>query len=344
LTPCGPAGPFSPCTPWGPGSPFGPRLELEHDNIRAAIAFLASTGEHERVLRLVGAIWRFWYLRGHLSEGRLRLETALEHEAAPTLARAKALNGAAAMAINAGDVTAARARAEEGLALHRRLGDDVGAAYAGFMLANALVAQHEIDRARQLYQESIAVFRASGAEAWALLASRHLAYLYDEIGDRSSARALHAENLQRARASGDERFAATSLSAPADHALADGRAGEALELLAESLALHRDLGDLLDTAVDLAQFTAALARAGQFELATCLASALDDVEDDIGVRRNAVAARTQPALAAARASGSSRRDSTKRGSAGGRSRFAKPSSSRSKRRRPANRTGMKPAE
>jgi predicted ATPase len=58
------------------------RLEREHDNIRAAIAFLESTGDHDRVIRLVGAIWRFWYLRGHLREGRVRLETALEHHAA----------------------------------------------------------------------------------------------------------------------------------------------------------------------------------------------------------------------------------------------------------------------
>jgi predicted ATPase/DNA-binding SARP family transcriptional activator len=275
------------------------RLELEHDNIRAAIAFLESMGENERVMRLVGAIWRFWYLRGHLGEGRLRLETALEHSAAPTLARAKALNGAAAMAMNAGDVSAARARAEEGLALHRRVGDDLGAAYAAFMLANALRNQDEVQRARELYEESIDVFRASGADAWSLLASRHLAYLYDEIGDRSRAQALHAENLQRARATGNDRFAATSLGALADYALDDGRTAEALELLAESLAMHHDLGDLLDTAVDLALLTSALSRVGELELATCLAAALDVVGHDIGVRRNLVTARTQTALDAA---------------------------------------------
>jgi predicted ATPase/DNA-binding SARP family transcriptional activator len=276
------------------------RLELDHDNIRAAIAFLESTQEHQSVLRLVGAVWRFWYLRGHLIEGRCRLETALGHDAEPTLARAKALNGAAAMAINAGDLAAARARAEEGLTLHRRLGDDVGAAYAAFMLANALVEQGELDRARDLYEESIRQFRAHGAEAWSLLASRHLAYLYEEIGERSLARAMHTENLQRARATKSDRFAATSLSALAGLALAEDRAGEALKLLAKSLRLHRALGDLLDTTVDLALYTSALAREGEFEVATCLAAALDTVGDDVGVRRSAVAAHAQQALTVAR--------------------------------------------
>jgi predicted ATPase/DNA-binding SARP family transcriptional activator len=277
------------------------RLELDHDNIRAAIAYLTSIGEHERVLRLAGSIWRFWYLRGHLREGRLRVETALEHGAARTLARAKALNGAAAMAVNAGDIATARVRAEEALVLHRSLGDDVGAAYSGFMLANALVAQQELDRARELYEESIAVFGSHGEDAWSLLASRHLAYLYDQIGNRAQAHALHAQNLQQARASGNDRFIATSLSALADHALDEGRAEQALELLAESLTIHYVLGDVLDTAVDLALFTTAMTRTGDFETTTCLAAALDAGADDIGVRRNAVTARIQDALADARA-------------------------------------------
>jgi predicted ATPase/DNA-binding SARP family transcriptional activator len=276
------------------------RLELDHDNIRAAIAFLESTGQYERLLRLVGAIWRFWYLRGHLSEGRVRLEAALAYDDTATLGRAKSLNGAAAMAINAGDVAAARTRAEEALTLHRRLGDSVGAAYAAFMLANALVEQDEVERARELYEESIGVFRATGTDAWALLATRHLAYLYRDIGEHGRARELHEQNLQRAREIGNDRFAATSLSALAESALADGRIDEARDLLTESLVLHRDLGDLLDTAVDLSRFAAALAAAGELETATSLAAALDAGGDDIGVRQNSVSARTEQTLATAR--------------------------------------------
>jgi len=275
------------------------RLEYDHDNIRAAINFLESMEDHQRVLRLVGAVWRFWYLRGHLGEGRLRLDTALAHDAEPTLGRAKALNGAAAMAINAGDLAAARSRAEEGLALHRHLGDDIGAAYSAFMLANALVEQGELDRARGLYEESIREFRARGADTWSLLAGRHLAYLYNKIGDRSRAQALHSENLQRARATGHNRFTATSLSALAEFALADGHADEAVGLLVDSLELHLALGDLLDTATDLALLTFALARKGALEIATCIAAALDAVGDDIGIRKNTLTARTQQALTAA---------------------------------------------
>ena len=113
------------------------RLEAEHDNFRAALDRLEASGESETALRLAAALWRFWYLEGHLAEGRRRLESALLADERPTAARAKALNGAAVMAVNTGDSATAKLRAEEGLALHRTLGDRWGAAYAGFMLGNA---------------------------------------------------------------------------------------------------------------------------------------------------------------------------------------------------------------
>ena len=51
------------------------RLEREHDNLRAALE--RKTGEAAQ--RLAGALWRFWVVRGYLSEGRERLTTALSH-------------------------------------------------------------------------------------------------------------------------------------------------------------------------------------------------------------------------------------------------------------------------
>ena len=56
------------------------QLQAEHDNFRAALRFCASEGETETGLRLATALWRFWLMRGFLTEGGSWLETMLEGE------------------------------------------------------------------------------------------------------------------------------------------------------------------------------------------------------------------------------------------------------------------------
>src|SRR4029079_17747612 len=69
------------------------RLEPEHDNLRAALSRFEATGETQRALQLAGGLWGFWQVRGHFTEGRKHLETLLDADASPTLARARALVG-----------------------------------------------------------------------------------------------------------------------------------------------------------------------------------------------------------------------------------------------------------
>ena len=46
-------------------------LETEHDNLRAALDHLDSSGDAEQQLALAVSLSRFWYVRGHLAEGRV---------------------------------------------------------------------------------------------------------------------------------------------------------------------------------------------------------------------------------------------------------------------------------
>jgi predicted ATPase/DNA-binding SARP family transcriptional activator len=263
------------------------RLEAEHDNFRAGLDRLEALGESERCLRLAGALWRFWYLRGHLAEGRHRLESALLAGERPTAARAKSLNGAAVMAVNTGDSATAKLRAEEGLALHRALGDRWGAAYAGFMLGNSRLMEGAERDAQALFEESVRVFRQLGDEHSALLVSRNLAGIY-ELGDRRRARALCEDNLRRARATHNERIEASTLGVLATLALDEGRVGDAASMLKTSLGIHSRLGDFLDTAVDLCRFAVVLARQGDAVTAARLLASLEAPGDEIGSRRRTV--------------------------------------------------------
>ena len=59
-----------------PGAPL-PRLELEHDNLRAAIAWSRAAGRNDLELRLAGALGWFWHAGGHHREGVATLDAAL---------------------------------------------------------------------------------------------------------------------------------------------------------------------------------------------------------------------------------------------------------------------------
>jgi predicted ATPase len=145
------------------------RLEGEHDNLRVALDRVRASSDDESAIRLAGALWRFWYLKGHLTEGLRRLDEALATAHRPTAARAKVLIGAAVMALNSGDRAAAVRHAEEGVAVSSKLGDAWSAAYAGFMLGNAVMdddpARAEQDRlgeALPMLQESLRLHQSLG--------------------------------------------------------------------------------------------------------------------------------------------------------------------------------------
>jgi predicted ATPase/class 3 adenylate cyclase len=272
------------------------RLEREHDNLRAAFDRLEVAGERELALRLAGALWRFWYLRGHLAEGRRRLESALAADARPTAARAKALNGAAVLAVNIGDAATARLRAEEGLALHRQLGDRWGAAYSGFMLGIAAGEHRDLARARTLLDESVRAFRELGDEHYALMASTNLAWMYYELGDTERARALDEENLRQARATSDESMEAESLGGLAGYAVDEGRVGDAVSMLRESLRIYRGLGEVVEIANTLSRFARALAVEGRAEAAARLVASSEALFQEIGAVLPWVAGRNERTL------------------------------------------------
>ena len=210
------------------------RLEREHDNLRAALDYLEASGKTEPFLRMSAAVWRFWSLRGHLAEGLRRLEGALGGDLRPTGVRANALNGAADLALDLGDAVAARARAEEALALHRALDHVWGAAESLLLLGLALAFRSDWSTAQQRFDESARLFGDLGDEHNALSATRRLAWTHEELGDLERAQALHEDNLRRARATHADLIEAESLGVLAQYALNEGRIGEAVPMLTEA--------------------------------------------------------------------------------------------------------------
>ncbi len=134
------------------------RLEAEHDNLRAALRWgLRHGADVVAGLRLACALWRFWYMRGYLGEGRAWLEDALGRaDDAPPALRATACVAAGALAQRQGDYARATTLLEEGLTLRRQVGDRAALAAALTDLGVVAYVRSEVDRARELHEESLA--------------------------------------------------------------------------------------------------------------------------------------------------------------------------------------------
>lgn len=238
------------------------RLKGEHDNLRAALGWLADANPGTQ-LRLTSRLWRFWELHGDLAEGRAWLEGALartEGDAGvdPAL-RARSLLGAGYLARDQGDATAARARCEQSLLLFREAGDRWGIGSALRSLGVLAQSQGELARARELFEETLAIFREIGHTlgiGWTL---RNLGAVAHLRGDPAAAVACYEESLAVLRQLSDRPGTARVLGSLGILARLRGEAARSRALLEESLALMESAGDVRGTCMALAAL-ASLAR------------------------------------------------------------------------------------
>jgi predicted ATPase/class 3 adenylate cyclase len=227
-------------------------LALEHDNLRAALDAL----EHDSVvqhIQLAGALWFFWWTRGHLSEGRERLQNALgraDLESVPPELLARALNGAGALAEAQGNISQALALHERALAHWERLGNRLGQARA---LENlGLIELHDRGnpaRAKALHEASLSLFQAESERAGTAAALKSLGDVALTEADYTTADALYAEALAMHRELNDLRGVAADLTSLGALAFFRGNLDLAVLRYEECLASWRELGDVQGTAI-----------------------------------------------------------------------------------------------
>jgi len=105
------------------------RLEVDQDNLRAALRWAIKNHQAEMAQRMAGALGPFWFARSQWSEGRRWLEEALDiasGDPPDPAVRAKALYRAGFLARYQGDYARARTLSEQSLALYRALDDREG--------------------------------------------------------------------------------------------------------------------------------------------------------------------------------------------------------------------------
>jgi non-specific serine/threonine protein kinase len=174
------------------------RLEAEHANFRAALAWLEETDDRGALLRLVAALGRFWTGRGYSQESRDWLERALAHEGAAAVDRAKALVALGVILIYQGANQEAESRLIEGLAVCRALGAAVHAVLALIGLSGLAIMRGDHSRgAAHLEEARAAVQGVADRRLAGILAGRVSINL--AVGPRAQGQyALAAAHLEEA--------------------------------------------------------------------------------------------------------------------------------------------------
>jgi predicted ATPase/class 3 adenylate cyclase len=208
------------------------RLEAEHDNLRAALAWSLETsaadpaGQGERALiglRLVQALTTFWYQHGHATEGRRWLQRAMD--------------------LASGDGGAPLARVAHGLGV-------------------LMDQQGEPDAARRMLERSLEIWRELGDRVEQARQLNSLGITYRHLGQLATARALLEEAVALNRETGNMATLAASLANLGQLESSLGRWDRAMVAVQEALLLDRQYGSPFGVAVDQSTLALATLRAG----------------------------------------------------------------------------------
>jgi non-specific serine/threonine protein kinase len=240
------------------------RLGDEQDNLRAALSGALARRDADTALRLGGALWRYWLLRGYLTEGLKWMESIrqLATDAAADVAddgsprgatrpsvtsasssdaAARAFYGLGLLRHERGDSAEAVARLNESAALFRQAGDAAGAAHAQDDLGAALLSQGKYAEAAELCEAGLSALRVLGDEWGAASALNHLGLAALSQGDAARATQLCQESLILFQRLGDRWGMALALNNLGLAALPQGDHERAGTLTQSSLMLFREL-------------------------------------------------------------------------------------------------------
>ncbi len=255
------------------------RLELEHDNLRAAIERAATDEDADTAIRIAFALWRFWQMRGHVNEARRRLDAlaaAPWSRAEPRL-RARLAEALGGICWWQADIAAMRGPYAEAVELWRASGDRRELANALYNYSFSFSFQGEggtmlmdVDpegEGEATLAEALALYRELGdeqGEANVLWGMGNLHYFKAELG--ASAAEFEAA-LPIHRRLGNQTMVAWSLHMLGSAHLQTGAVEAARTMLTEALQLFHASGDAAGITLALDDFASLAAADGDAERA-----------------------------------------------------------------------------
>ena len=241
------------------------RLESEHENLDAALAWAEQPGRFEPAARLSVALGPYWQHRGSFAEGRAHLErSAASDELRPDLCR-EVLLAAADLARRQWDLSASEALASEVLSLTETEPSVVASAEAHLLIgwAGSFTGRHDV--ARKRFEEALELAQLDAgamALAHALCGAAQIPF---STGEWQLARPLFERSLTEARVRAHIGLIQDDLYYLCHVYWMQGLDDELLAVAEEGLDLARRLRDPTLRSEFLSFLAAAAIRRGAFE-------------------------------------------------------------------------------
>ncbi len=220
------------------------RCDLEIDNFRLALDWLFESRELGWGLRLCVALFRFWDMREHLSEGRARLETVFTM-AGPeyTMERARVALFLGALATSQGDYPASQRFLSLGLEQYEAIGHEPGIAAGLNALAIAARDRGDYAAAQSWFERSLACWRTMSDQLAIARCLHNLASVLKVRGDYARAIWMLQEATEIFERVGDRSGAAWSMNQLGDVECASGELERAQWCYERALAAFRSAQD-----------------------------------------------------------------------------------------------------
>jgi predicted ATPase/DNA-binding SARP family transcriptional activator len=219
------------------------RLEADHDNLRAALAWCQEIAAVAKGMRMAVSLFQFWEWRGYWREGLSRLTHLLAQEGGqdqPAL-RAAALQAAGILLNKLNDFPAARRFLEEGLAIQQQLGERQAIAVSLRILGNITTALHDVGAARSYFEQAATLSYDLGDQRGEAMYLCTLGLLAWDVGDYLTARSLFERSLTLARELGSRAGETANLTNLGGLARAQGDLPAARTYFEQVLAINREL-------------------------------------------------------------------------------------------------------
>jgi predicted ATPase/serine/threonine protein kinase/Tfp pilus assembly protein PilF len=258
------------------------RLEVDHDNIRAALQW-SLDHDPDACLRAATGVREFWTIHGHMTEARRWLTAALERSPdAPLRTQWVALHGIAHVARNQGDPVTARRYFEASARVAKEMGDARLFALSNHGLGLAAEMEGDLEAAQTYWKACLVAVRRENFDKMVANTLNALGELARQQGDFVQAREYYEQALEPARRAEFHDCVSAVLGNLGTIAFENGDLRAASGYYRDSLTSAQQIGSKDGIAFALDGLAMVAARQSTWERAGRLAGAAEALRGQIG--------------------------------------------------------------